>query len=303
MSSRQIDWDEETEVEEVVQETAAETVLQTKPEPEIVSEPDVAVDTTSVESKPKNGHKKQKVRDLNESEEEAIREQFLNDNGMLEYDAIKTRYRYHVADDIYTYQISGFVTSLHAAVLRGELEMPKIKSYLNYRLEKNPELSSSKHYLKFVGSKAYKDQLTDQDIDEIIESQSTPIDKDHLLISMERACDDNEQLFASGFIHEADIRKELLEAYPDYPAASIEMEDGPITALGDYELKAKINGEDIVINLHVLDIEDAPVVDIEEALTPTEIATGTSQTEIDEEDLQPNFALGFPKKGYHAKSH
>ena len=80
-----------------------------------------------------NGHKKEKIRDLNESEKNTILDWFKRLNGCIGKDACVSFKRDYFGPVVKIFQVTGYVTSLHGQVRRGKLvlrDMPMYETFL-----------------------------------------------------------------------------------------------------------------------------------------------------------------------------
>lgn len=80
-----------------------------------------------------NGHKKEKVRDLYDAEKDRILEWFKRLNGCIGKDACVSFKRDYFSDVVKIFQVTGYVTSLHGKVRRGQLvlsDMPMYETFL-----------------------------------------------------------------------------------------------------------------------------------------------------------------------------
>lgn len=99
----------------------------------IVSTPEPKLDGGIEVLKPRsgNGHKIEKVRNLDGSEKNGIRSFFLAKNGCIENDAC-VEYKKHLSADVAIFQVTGFVTYLHLCVATGKLTLSNMKNYRTF---------------------------------------------------------------------------------------------------------------------------------------------------------------------------
>lgn len=88
-----------------------------------------------------NGHKKNKVRDLNDSEKDIIHAEFLYANGQFLYKDCSKKLKPQMGSDIAIWQITGFVSYLHTEVARSNIGLPNLSQYLSFLKNKYPSLS------------------------------------------------------------------------------------------------------------------------------------------------------------------
>lgn len=81
-----------------------------------------------------NGHKKEKVRDLDEPEKHAILLWFVRLNGCIGKDACVSFKRDHFDSVVKIFQVTGYVTSLHGQVRRGQLVLSDMPTYETFLL-------------------------------------------------------------------------------------------------------------------------------------------------------------------------
>lgn len=78
-----------------------------------------------------NGHKKEKVRDLYDSEKAKIQAWFELLNGCIAPDAC-VEFKKNLDDDVKIFQITGYVTALHGTVKRGLIVLRNMEVYETY---------------------------------------------------------------------------------------------------------------------------------------------------------------------------
>ena len=87
-----------------------------------------------------NGHKKEKVRPLEDWEKDLIRKEFIRLNGEITHDScleIKKKLSKKTA----IFQVTGFVTRLHEYVKKGTLELHSLEHYYYFQyLKKHGEI-------------------------------------------------------------------------------------------------------------------------------------------------------------------
>lgn len=81
-----------------------------------------------------NGHKKEKVRDLDEPEKHAILMWFVRLNGCIGKDACVSFKRDYLDPVVKIFQVTGYVTSLHGQVRRGQLVLSDMPTYETFLL-------------------------------------------------------------------------------------------------------------------------------------------------------------------------
>lgn len=103
-----------------------------------------------------NGHKIEKVRDLNDQEKDILRSEFLSSNGQFLYKDCSKNLKPRMGMDIAIWQVTGFISYLHAEVARGNIDLPNLPQYLEFLKEKYPSLSKQYDSPKFQELRAQK---------------------------------------------------------------------------------------------------------------------------------------------------
>lgn len=128
---RRILWESEEE-EVVVVDTPIVIEAKTQVAPPVPDAPNVV--------KSGNGHKKTKVRDLNDSERSCITTIFQNVGGMFQYKDCTKKILPLMGSDIAIYQVTGFISQIHVSVYKGTLEVADRKAYFAFMAEKYPKI-------------------------------------------------------------------------------------------------------------------------------------------------------------------
>lgn len=95
-----------------------------------------------------NGHKKEAIRKLSDSEKDAIRAFFMSVDGQIEEDAC-VDLKKNMADDIAIFQVTGFVSYLHAEVASGKIKLRDIEAYVEWMKAKYPSMLERYNSLKY----------------------------------------------------------------------------------------------------------------------------------------------------------
>ena len=90
---------------------------------------------SSVLGEGSNGHKAQKVRDLEDDEKDLMREKFIEMNGEIHEDYC-LEIKSELSEDISIFQVTGFISYLHKEVKKRELVLSNMRSYNNFQKQK-----------------------------------------------------------------------------------------------------------------------------------------------------------------------
>jgi hypothetical protein len=103
--------------------------------PAPASKPATAPPSGPAVAKPRsgNGHKKEKIRSLLDSEKDHIRSCFCGHNGQIEDDVcVAIKQDQAIGTEVGIFQVTGFVTYLHNQVAMGKLILKDINKYLEF---------------------------------------------------------------------------------------------------------------------------------------------------------------------------
>lgn len=103
-----------------------------------------------------NGHKIEKVRDLDDNEKDILRTEFMAFNGQFLYKDCSKNLKPRMGSDIAIWQVTGFISYLHAEVARGNIILEDLPKYLEFLKEKYPSLSKQYDSPKFQQLRAQK---------------------------------------------------------------------------------------------------------------------------------------------------
>lgn len=138
---RKMFWDPS---EQIVEEE--KPLPQSAPPPPSISEPvpepvqtAALVRSKITRNRTGNGHKKEKVRDLEDPERNFFKNTFLSKNGQLEADAC-TVLKQGVAPEVAIFQITGFISYLHREVAQNRLELNNLQAYCSWMHERYQDL-------------------------------------------------------------------------------------------------------------------------------------------------------------------
>lgn len=106
-----------------------------------------------------NGHKREKVRDLSDDERNLLRTQFMSHNGQFLYKDCTEKLKPMMGSEIAIWQVTGFVSYLHAEVARGRLALVDLPAYLAFLKDKYPDLSKRYDSTKYQELRAKNAQV------------------------------------------------------------------------------------------------------------------------------------------------
>ncbi|MBE3145477.1 MAG: hypothetical protein IMZ61_16370 [Planctomycetes bacterium] len=139
---RKIHWDPS---EQIIEETPPpppspaprqQTIIKQTPTQAVMVQPKVKI----TRNRTGNGHKKQKVRDLLDTERNHFKGFFLSTNGQIENDYCTILRQSVPSHEVAIFQVTGFISHLHREVAQNRLELNDLQAYCNWMHARYAEL-------------------------------------------------------------------------------------------------------------------------------------------------------------------